>query len=64
MTRSVVTGTRWQKNGNKMNGNLANILELKDLSEANEDFSLVNENAGYDPYDNPGTHKEIRDEAD
>jgi hypothetical protein len=47
-----------------MSANLANILELKDLSEANEDFSLINENKGYDPYDNPGTHKEIRDEAD
>lgn len=47
-----------------MNANLANILELKDLLESNEDFSPVNENKGYDPYDNPGTHKEIRDEAD
>jgi len=47
-----------------MNGNLAYLLNLDDLSESNEEFFLVNENKGYDPYDNPGTHKESRDETD
>ena len=53
-----------EKREKTMNGNLAYILDLQDLSEANEEFALVNENTGYDPYDNPGTHREIRDEAD
>lgn len=47
-----------------MSVNLASILDLQDLSEANDDFALINENTGYDPYDNPGTQKDIRDEAD
>ena len=42
-----------------MSGDMAYILNLKDLSEANEDYSLVNEDTGYNPYDNPGTHKEV-----
>ena len=47
-----------------MNSNLACLLGLEDLSESNEEFFLVNENKGYDPYDNPGTHRESLDEAD
>ena len=47
-----------------MSGDLAYILNLKDLSEANEEFALLNENTGYNPYDNPGTHKEVLDEED
>ena len=53
-----------EKQEKPMNSNLAYLMDLKDLTEANEEFALVNENTGYDTYDNPGTHKEIRDEAD
>ena len=47
-----------------MSCDLAYILNLKDLSETNEEFALGNENTGYNPYDNPGTHKEVIDEED
>ena len=47
-----------------MSGDLAYILNLKHLSEANEEFSLINEDTGYNPYDNPGTHKETVDDED
>jgi hypothetical protein len=47
-----------------MNGSLSHLLELQENSDAAPDIALVNENTGYDPYDNPGTHKEIPDEAD
>ena len=53
-----------KKQGKIMNGNLACLLGLDDLSESNEEFFLVNENKGYDPYDNPGTNEENLDEAD
>ena len=53
-----------EKQDKLMNSNLAYIMDLKDLSEANDEFALINENTGYDPYDNPGTHKETRDEAE
>lgn len=47
-----------------MNGGLGYILELQENSDAALEFALVSENTGYDPYDNPGTHKETPDEAD
>lgn len=47
-----------------MDANLAHVLDLRDLTEANEAFPPVHENMGYDPYDNPGTHADVQDEAD
>lgn len=47
-----------------MDRNLAYMLNLKDLTEANEEFFLVNENTGYDPYDNPGSPPENVPESD
>ncbi len=47
-----------------MNGSLSYLLELQENPDAALDIALVSENTGYDPYDNPGTHKEIPDEAD
>ena len=47
-----------------MNGSLSHLLELQENSDAASDIALVNENTGYDPYDNPGTHKEMPDESD
>jgi hypothetical protein len=47
-----------------MNGSLSYILELQENPDAARDITLLDENTGYDPYDNPGTHKESTDEAD
>ena len=47
-----------------MTGSVSYILELQESPDAAQDFELLNENTGYDPYDNPGTHKENPDEAD
>jgi len=47
-----------------MNGSVSYLLELQENSDIAPDIALVNENTGYDPYDNPGTHKEMPDEAD
>ena len=58
---TVKMAEKWEKS---MKSNLAYILELPDLSEANEEFALVSENMGYDPYDNPGPQREFNDEAD
>jgi len=57
-------GMMIKKQDNLMSGDLAHILDLGDLAQANEEFALVNENTGYNPYDNPGTHRELRDEND
>lgn len=46
-----------------MNGSVHYIVELQENSEIASDLALANENKGYDPYDNPGTHKELPDEA-
>ena len=53
-----------EKQEKPMHSKLAYIMDLKDLAEANEEFALINENTGYDPYNNPGTHKEVRDETE
>lgn len=45
-----------------MNGSLSYILEWQESPDAVPDFGLESENTGYDPYDNPGTHKETPDE--
>ena len=47
-----------------MNGSLGYILELSENPDAALDTEFVNEDTGYNPYDNPGTHKEMPDEAD
>jgi hypothetical protein len=47
-----------------MNGSLSHILELQENEDEARDIALLGENTGYDPYDNPGTHKENPDEAD
>jgi hypothetical protein len=46
-----------------MDGNLSDISELQENPDAALDIALRGENTGYDPYDNPGTHKENPDEA-
>lgn len=47
-----------------MNGSLSYILESQENPDAALDIEFVNEDTGYNPYDNPGTHKEMPDEAD
>jgi hypothetical protein len=49
--------------GRSMNGSLGYILELSENPDAALDVELVNEDTGYNPYDNPGAHKEMPDEA-
>jgi hypothetical protein len=46
-----------------MNSSVSYLLELQENSDTAPDIALANENTGYDPYDNPGTHKETPDEA-
>jgi hypothetical protein len=47
-----------------MNSSLSHISELQENPDAALEVALAGENTGYDPYDNPGTHKENPDEAD
>lgn len=49
--------------GTEMNGSLSYLFEVQENLDTASDLAPANENTGYDPYDNPGTHKEMPDEA-